>query len=712
MKRCLRMAMGILATLPWASMAWSAPSESSSVEAAAQSQAARTARDTASPLKARLVDFPPWTGPQDFLRITLDVTNAGQRPAANLRVAFSIYEAVDTRSRLQNTFRGSLGSLLGSDTIPVEGVLEPGATRKITVEKALAEISAVRISRKDGAYPVRIIVRSDVAASNPIETSMIFFTGPPLEPLALSLVIPLHSPSIYGDGYRPRLVTSSSLEKSLSSGRLARILDALEKHPEVPVTLAPSGLLLDMLDDLSGGYAKLVAKKVVRIGPEDPAAQLAARTLARLRLLGGRPATRVIPMPYSAASLGALVGTSLEDLAQSQVVETRTRLSADPGGILGIRSTEGWLLPAYRSLDEPTVSALQRSGVSRIVLSPSSLREVPGALTRAAPLQVKSRTGSVLALVEDDGLKRVLDQPSPDGETPTRMSSLITRQRFLAESATIALERPALKRGVVAVAPPGWAPQAVEIEGLLESLGAAVWMRGATVDSLAALASPTSTPVPLVGPDSPAVEAPQPPSREYFLQLRDARRAIQKFAELAPPPERLVGLQRRLLIAESADWWVSRSSLEKGRRFASAIPVELERQTKSIQAPGAQIITLTSRTGVIPLSVASGLEYPVDVFVKLDSDKLRFPDGNRIPIQKLQSPARTIEVRTIAQATGTFPLRVRVQTATGTVLSEASLTIRSTAYNVMAVSITAGAALFLFAWWIAGWLRRKVAHPA
>lgn len=645
----------------------------------------------------------------------LEVQNRSDRPAADLRVAFSIYDAIDTRSRLQSTFRGALGSLLGSDTIRVEGIVEPGAKRRITVEKPLAEISAVRSSRDDGAYPVRILVRAEGMVSEPIDTSMVFFTAAPLEPLSVSLIVPLHSPSIYGDGKRPGVVTSRSLEKSLSSGRLKRMLDALDipQFKEVPITLAPSGLLLDMLDDLSNGYSRQAGGNVIRVGPEDPTAHLAAETLARLRLMAARPATRVIPLPYSAASLGALVEAALEDLAQSQVVETRNRLSAEPGGILGLAPPDGWLLPAYRALNEPTLSALQHSGVSKIILSPSSLREGPRALTRPAPVRVKSRTGSVLALIEDEGLKSILEPPPSASQTLGRMDPLITRQRFLADTATIMLERPALKRSIVAVSPLDWAPEGPELDGILAGLGGeAVWMRGATVDALPEPPPSSDAPVSLAGPEALEGTVPEPPSRDYYPQLREARRAIQRFAELAPPPERLAGLQRRLLVAQSADWWSSRASSERGRQFAAAIPLELEEQTETIQAPEAQVITLTSRTGVLPLSVVSGLDYPVDVVLKLDSDKLSFPDGDRIPIQKLQAPARTIEVRTIAQATGTFPLRVRVQTSKGTIISEASLTIRSTAYNVVAVSITAGAAVFLLAWWMAGWVRRRVPRPA
>jgi len=127
-----------------------------------------------------------------------------------------------------------------------------------------------------------------------------------------------------------------------------------------------------------------------------------------------------------------------------------------------------------------------------------------------------------------------------------------------------------------------------------------------------------------------------------------------------------------------------------------------------IRAPAPQTITLTSRTGVIPLSVGSALEYPVDVVIRLESDKLRFPDGNRIDVDQLKPPNQTFRVRAITQASGTFPLKVQVLTPSGQLVSDSQLTIRSTAYNVVALSITGGAAVFLVGWWAIGAVRGRL----
>ncbi|MGH2772866.1 MAG: DUF6049 family protein [Actinomycetota bacterium] len=672
-----------------AGLAWLVP-------AAASAQQSSSA---AGKLKASLTDFPAFLGPQDTLRIGLSLSNSSSKPAKELQVSLFIHDRIRSRSHLNNTIDGRLGAVLGSDTFDVEGEVEARGRRTITVEKPLSEISAMR-SADDRAYPVRIVVRTERTSADAIVTHMVFFNAPVLQPLGVALVVPIHSPPLYTSARRPDSVGSASREKALTSGRVRTIIDALDRRPELPVTIAPSGLLIDMLADLSGGFLRTKGSRVVGVKREDPAAKQAESTLARLKLLASRPQKRVLPMPYSDTSLTTLVRASLEDRAQAQVSESRTRLGKDPGGVLGASPLPGWLLTGGSALDERTFSELQRSGVDRVVVSPKSLRESPKHLTEAAPVRLATRTGPLLAVVEDTGLADKLKR-SPG------QNAIVARQNFLADTATIMLERPALKRGVVAVAPIDWSPSRSQIEGILAALESNPWMRPMTIDQMAdQLAPPVGgRPAPL---QSVLEDEPEAPPAEYFSSIRTGLRAIARYADLGPPPDRLRLLQNRLLIAESSFWWKDRARRAVGRGFAASVLPTVEAEMKRVRAPGPQTITLTSRTGVIPLSVNSTLGYPVDVVLRLDSDKLKFPQGNLIHIDKLQPPNQTIEVRTVAQATGTFPLRVRIQTPTGITISDARLTIRSTAYNVVAVAITGGAALFLVGWWSAGAISRRL----
>lgn len=648
-------------------------------------------------LTAELVEFPTFLGPDGVLRIGIQLTNGGSTALTNLRMSIEIHEGVGTRSQLDRTFRGSLGPLVGSDTIGIEGSIEAGRQRLVFAEKSLSEISFFRSVPEDRTYPVRITVRSGRSSSEAIDTHMIFFAKPPVVPLGLTLVLPIHQVSVYQDPLRPEEATSASLERSYTSGDIKKLLDEIEEHPQTSVTLAPSGLFLDTLSDLADGFVRRRGGSVTRVSAEDGDAKNAGGTLQKIRRLTTSGNLRVVTMPYSNAFLPALVRAGLGDRAQRQITAAEAALS----GGLEVDSLEGWMLAPTGGLDERTLSELQRSGVSRIITGEETLRKIPRSLTRGLPVQLEVRTGTpVTALVADRGLGARL---APQEE----LGVIQARQRFLAETATIMLERPAQRRIVTAVAPVAGIDPSLA-EGVLGAIGTAPWLKPTTPDQVVQEGL-TAEKANLAPAEEVVAGFPDAPGTDYFAALKDARRAIDRYADLAPPESRLVQLDRRLLIAESADWWTSRSGLDRGTRFANSVVSTVEGEMNKIRAPISQTITLTSRNGVIPLSISSALGYPVDVVVRLDSDKLRFPEGEEIRIDQLRAPNRIVKVGTVARATGTFPLRVVIQTPNSRIqIAESRLIIRSTAYNVVAVSITAGAGIFLVGWWVVGSIRKRL----
>ncbi|MDQ4149211.1 MAG: DUF6049 family protein, partial [Actinomycetota bacterium] len=559
-------------------------------------------------LQAHLVGMPVSLGPQDALHIALEVTNKGDAPATDLQVTVIIFEGVRNRTHLHRTFQGRPGTQLGSDTFPIDGTIGPGTTRSIEVAKLLSELVAFREAPSDRAYPVRIIVRAGNVESRPVDTYMVHFSDPQLTPMGISLVIPIHFPSIYTNGNRPNVVTSDSLLSSATSGRLSKLLAVLEEFPDLPVTLAPSGLTLSMLRDLSDGYLWERGTEIVRVPAEDARAAAAARALDRLRALAQRPITRLLTTDYSGTSLPALVKFELEERVQAQLLQSRNLLGAGPAGVLGGQPLRRWAMPSGGTLDEKTLQEVQRSGFDRLILDPTSLSTFPGPLTRAAPVEIettRSPAGTpsgdpTVALISDPDLNKIL----VDSE---RRGAIEARQRFLAETATIMLERPSHYRAVVAVAPAEWNVPIAVGEALLSGLRQAPWIRPTAPDEIVDAVEPQSEPVRLVSEDVVLEKGPALPSQDYFPAIQQALRSLERYAALAPPSSRLAEFSRRLLIAESTSWWRTNSSLRLGRQFARAVPPAVTREIGRIRAPAAQTITLTSRAGVIPLSVGSAL---------------------------------------------------------------------------------------------------------
>jgi uncharacterized protein DUF6049 len=637
-------------------------------------------------VEVRIDDFPAWVGPTDALRAVLKLSNRGDQPADRLRITVEVHQGVATRSALERSFGGRLGPIEVSDTVVIDGVVEPGATRSVTVEKPLSEFRFFQAAPEDRVYPVRYIARWGNGAARPVDVHMIFFTNPAPVPLKVGLIIPLH----YPPPYDPKLhVTADDLT---AQEGLGRILEAVQQNPTAAVTLAPSGFVLDTLSDLSDGYTTDEGKRIDR---DQRVPTEAADQLARLREVARQPGISLVAGPYSSAHLVWLVKAGLADRAQEQVAQSRETIT----GVLGLDPLKDWLAPTLGAMDEPTLTVLRRAGVSKVIVAPTSLPRPPAPLTRSAPAVIPTRGGTVSALVTDVGLNRRL-APSPE------ITAIQSRQRFLAETASIMLERPSESRVVYAQAPESWSPAPKMIGGILEALATSPWMTGTTPVS-------ESQPAGAAGPGLASTDAviasspTAPPAASFVTELIRARNAIEDFARLDPPGERLQALERKLAVAESLDSWVTTRSFN-GVRFAQQVQKDVQKEFAKIRAPARQTITLTSKTGVIPLVLSTTTDYPVRIQLRLDSDKLRFPEGTRRDYV-LEPPAKTVDVQAIAETSGTFPLRVVLQTSDGTrEFASSTLLVRSTAYNVIAVAITAGAALFLVVWWLVGASRRRL----
>ncbi|HLF70000.1 MAG TPA: hypothetical protein VI541_03480 [Actinomycetota bacterium] len=657
----------------------------------------------ASPLDVTLSEFPTFLGPDTTLRLTLLAHNAGPKPVGSLAVAISIHEGIQNRSQLDVTFskRGARSrSIVGSDTISVEGTVEAGETRTITVEKALNDISFFRSHPSDRTYPIRITLRSDSGDAPTIETHLIYFSLTEAPPLGVALVIPLHSPRIHSDATRPSDVTDMALEKAVApGGRIERILTALENEPQAPVTISPSGTLLDMLEQMSHGHVRAVGGRRTRLGAESPQARNAASALERIQRIARSPGVRLLMAPYSQTSLPTFVRAGLTDQAQRQVDASARKSITDRAGA----PIAGWLLPRAGLLDDRTIADLQRLDIGAAVLSPVSVNRPAGNLTEAAPVKLKVRTGVPFdAVISDPGLETRLRDIEGLG-------LIQARQRFLAETATIMLERPGQVRAVAAVAPLDWSVPTALLRNIIAALTASPWIKGTWPDQIVEGIKPsTNRPVDTASPDTILRAGPPMPPSSYLLAIRHAQEAIDDYADLGGPRDRISTLDRRLFQGIQADDWGSRVRIRSSEAFIDSVVRSVKDEFAKIHSPASQTITLTSHEGVIPLSITSSLGYPVDVVLRLDSDKLRFPDGTRLS-KRLENATTTFEVRTIAQATGTFPLRVSVETPfRGVHIDESRLNIRSTAFNRVGVGITAGAGIFLVSWWLAGLARRRI----
>ncbi|MGH9196257.1 MAG: hypothetical protein ACRD1T_11015, partial [Acidimicrobiia bacterium] len=297
-------------------------------------------------LEAKLTDISMWVGPQDALTAAISVRNRGTEVVSDMQVALAIYQGIATRSHLERSFDGRLGEPVFSDTISVEGAVDPGSSTTITVTKPLAEIGFFKTA-DDRVYPVTLTVRSGRNSAQQIQTHMIFFTKTAPIPLSVALVLAPNPDPIYTPN---GLITEAGVSRLVGeASAMETMLSALETHPEAHLTLAPSGLLLDSLADLSNGYTVATGgARSRRVEADGEAAVRSLRAVERLRTISGRDSVRFAVNTYSLASLPWLRHEGFTDRVAGQLDQTKRIL----GLTVGAQPLPGWVVPGDGVLDE------------------------------------------------------------------------------------------------------------------------------------------------------------------------------------------------------------------------------------------------------------------------------------------------------------------------------------------------------------------------
>lgn len=671
------------------------------------------------PLTAKLVSFPPWMGPTSDVTATISVGNNGAFPLTGLSIHIEGFQGPQNRSDLANQFAGKgLRPAIGEwgDTKAYRGeTLAPGENRLFTfnLTSPLSSYSFFTADRAPSAYPVQFTVAATGVPPVTLGTQLIYFQPQGLpQPLQLSVIIPLDTPTVFNAQDQE---TSRALEAALKpGGRINRILAAL-LSPDLagaPVTLAPTGKFVDSLVLMAApqGFVRHVGTKMQNVPPTDPAATNALATIGMLQHLATVASVRFINTPYSGAPLPALATNGLSAAVAAQVQDGASTVKS----VLAPNSPNllpGWLLPTDGLVDDSTFEQLVSLGTANMVLSPSSLLPgTPPRLTPEAPVQASSRGSVAGALVQDPVLTSRLVGPS-------LLSGTQILQQFLAESTTITLEQPSTPRSIAVLLPANWDPDPAVVNGLLSAIAPGThvpWLAGATPDTIMAnqvkLASRTIT-------DNASGAEPPTPPKEYFDALRTARERLGNFLDLAPPAEMADNLTRRLLVAEGGEWWDRNGAPQRGEAFARWVTNRVNTEFSRIQVRN-QTITVTSSRAAIPLGIDSRVTYPVQVVIRLGSEKLRVLHGQSCsavpPITATCLPktllpgTQFILIQTAANFSGRFPVQVDLQTPNNVTIAKGRLLIRSTAYNVVALSIVGAAGVFILASWIAGILRRRV----
>jgi Family of unknown function (DUF6049) len=427
---------------------------------------------------------------------------------------------------------------------------------------------------------------------------------------------------------------------------------------------------------------------------QEPASQAAAIWLAQLTsATAGQP---VFVTPYDDADITALTRYGLNadlDLAYRQgrsaagQALSRDFSTAAGGTPTSLNGLNGTAWPAGGTASRADLASLAASnGINMVVLDSTMMPPSPQQTdTPTAQATAPAGRGSTLdVLLSDDMITQVINSANSASGSPATAFSV--EQRYLAETAMIAAERPNLTRSIVIAPPRRWDPPPGLAGDLLAETVKAPWLRSVSLGQVAAASNPAGQ-VPRQPP--PGRVGGGRMGRSLLNQVRqlDQQVRLLKSIQLTPVP----GLDRAMFAVESSAWRDGGQAGQQAPALARQIADDLARQEAGLKILVTLREQLTGRTGTVPVSISNRLRYDVKVRLRADAGRGVTVKKQPAPVTVAAGSQVVIKLPVTAAAVGSATLTLSLLTPGGTPIpgARASMTIQATHYGTLALVIIA-----------------------
>jgi hypothetical protein len=640
------------------------------------------------PVRLTLVDQTPFATPKHRVRFTIRATNMGSEPLDSLAASLSIHYPARSRSEYEQGLGGEppTAAVLVS-SFAVDGLLEPGVDRTISIQRRLPELAA---AGESALHPLKVELVSGGVSVGVLRSVLVFVTERPVLPLNVSLTFVLDERVAIRPG---GALADDRLERSLGpGGRLETIVSTVEQIP-IPVTLVVAPLTLDQLDRMSRGYRVIEPPGPREVPAGSPEAERARIMLERIRGLARNPAIEIVPLPLASPSVPAMVNAGLTADIESQIVRGRDLASS----LLGIPLSTTLFRPPGSVLSNSSIRALaglEADLTVQTLLVNADTLPPPAGLNLSPPgtAVVDAGTRTLGAVTPDPGIQSMLQSDLGD--------PALQAQWIVGALSAIYFEQPGVDRGAAIMFGEDDAPDPELLRALFLRLRRASpevsprtsWLRPVKASRLALT---TVSP-----PFDRRVLVPTPVanlSPTFLAELRRARSAIEQLESVTDQAGPLVErLKTLLLISEGTQFT---DDEREGLAFLRAVRRRVKREFDKVRPPSGTAVTLTSRRGVIPVTVTNSTGYSLRLRVTLLSPRLEFLQEGDTRAVVLDRPRQALSFPVLAQTTGRFPVRILLRTPNGANIAESRIVVRSTALNTRALVVTIAAALFLLFLW-------------
>ncbi|WP_374616793.1 DUF6049 family protein, partial [Frankia sp. AgKG'84/4] len=553
---------------------------------------------------------------------------------------------------------------------------------EITADLAAAGGAAPR----PGAYPLQVRVSGSVAgrASKPIGAAYSFAvrSSAQAQRTKVTVVLPIaDQPRLRSDG----LLTDNDLADEVKpTGRLSKLLDAASP----PVVLAVDPTLVKALQRMSNpeGY-RYASPASPAGGVLMPRSSAAAAFLTRLENYAGQGGT-VIALPYGDADLTALVHAQKLDTVEYAVKTGQVVLDA-----LLPQAPRPVAFPADGLADATTVDVLSQLKVPTVLLDDRLLPAPKGInYTPSAGIDIATSSGTpIRALATDHRLADVATSYTGAAQGPSAGAVLA---RLRADLATITAERSETRQLVLALPrnwqiPDDWAQQVL-------SAITSDYSQPAPIDDLLGADQPSAPRGGLVYPaDARARELPA----SYLDSVTNVRdEALALYPVLCAPPRDTVECRveridpmRNALVTATSVWWRADRMVD-GVSLSQQVDGNVSAIRNGIQIVASRSVNLTSRHGLVPITLENNTQWDVTVVLAFSStNRSRLRSALRETRALQRGQKAQIEIEVDSEGAGTFPLEIRLLNLDGKALSSdppARILVRSTVYGAIATGIT------------------------
>lgn len=698
-----------------------------------------SAQDPEQQLTIEVVRQPVWHGPNDELGITVRLTNTESEPIPGYRVTVAVHSRVLSRSELHASFDQPppFEASLITAVDAADKEIGAGDNIDVVLNDPVSTLQSLAETSESGVFPLTISAFAPAGTLlGATTTQLLYYPSPPEFRLPTVPIVPIADlprrgpdgvfesedgetfpldEAVLVGGWLRGLVTALDRattppppeREGRSRGNDRRNRRTPTRPPPLRAGLVVMPRLAEELADMADGYRRGDDERVAADSGPSVAAQ---DMLEEIQAITARESVQPMLAPYSFTDLPTLFDLlDDEDEAREHLKQQILQAEVVLANTVEDSPSRSWIYTPGARMNLASLEGLQSLDAAEFALfaqeSLEPLEDPAGGGCPEPPLSftcavtVATGEGRSTGYVFDNDLQARVGgiAHGDDGRMEV--------QRFFAELAMIKEELPSRTDRVVAFALPGWwEPPPARTRLILQGLRQAPFLRtytpGEGVTALETQIKPFERRIRSVTP-----RLTNAPDSGYAAEVARADSRVESFRGVQPPPGLLERLARNTLVSESRLWWNDPTRLIAGERYATDAADEAEREMAKISIGGTDEISLTSSEAQLPIVVFNDAAYDVSVNVEVRSTELRLDETFPVTVQA--NGLRQLTVDVAAQSSGIGSVFIEVQAPDGHEIATKRITVRSTAFNEVALGLTFGALAFLILFYVTRAIRTR-----